>query len=290
VETKEKNPHTFGNIACFLNNLTFDKLPKLPINPASFADGTLIVSKALELSGFLKQKHVKESISMTEPQPDAQHSSNRRFRRDTIEFSRVVNLSDGVFAIVMTLLIFTLVTPDTANAWSIAALLAHIPQLIVVMLSFALVANLWWQHHKFFEMIRSVEPGLIAINLLLLGAVALVPFPTNIVGKNPFSRAAVLPFIVISFLDMLLLIRARKINAWRQPISTPYFYWLLAAWVMGIVVMVISFILALWMPLAGLIVLAVSITLGPLAAGIGHITLFSSESKLSRYWQKQKQS
>jgi uncharacterized membrane protein len=218
---------------------------------------------------------------------DDQYLHNRRYGRNTIEFSRVVTLSDGVFAIVMTLLVFTLVTPEVSVGWSVGALFSYLPQLVVVMLSFALVANLWWQHNRFFEMLGLLEPGLIAVNLLLLGAITLVPFPANIVGNNPASRSAVLSFIAlfigISFLDMLLLIRAHRVEAWRRPISTRFFYWLLSSWVMGIVVMLIAFVFALWMPLVGLIILAVSITLGPLAAGLGRIALFSSKRKWWRW-------
>ncbi|MDG6223526.1 MAG: TMEM175 family protein [Candidatus Bathyarchaeota archaeon] len=226
---------------------------------------------------------------MKAPHPsDQEYSRIRRYDRNTLEFSRVVNLSDGVFAIVMTLLVFTLVSPEVTAEWSAYALFDHLPQLIVVMLSFALVANLWWQHHRFFEMIGLLEPGLIGINLLLLGTVALVPFPTNLIGNAPTSRAAVLPFIglfiAISLLDLLLLIRARIVKAWRRPMSARMFYWLISSWIMGIIVMVIAFVLALWIPLAGLIILAISIVLGPLAAGVSRIAFFSSKGILKRFW------
>lgn len=214
------------------------------------------------------------------------HSRAQRYSRDTIEFSRVVNLSDALFAIVMTLLVFTLTEADITLLWSGSGLFELLPQLIVVMLSFALVANLWWQHHGFFEMLGLLEPGLIIINLILLGAIALVPFITNLLGSAPTSRVTILPFItlfiLISFFDMFLVIRAHKVNAWRRPISTRIYYWLVLRWMMGILVMLIAFIFSLRIPLAGLIILGISITLGPLAAKNGRISNLISKSLLNK--------
>lgn len=52
------------------------------------------------------------------------------------------------------------------------------------MLAFALVANLWWQHHKLMALFQFVEPGMVGIVLALLGGVALVPYPTSLVGNT----------------------------------------------------------------------------------------------------------
>jgi hypothetical protein len=119
-----------------------------------------------------------------------------RYGYGTPAFARVANLSDAVFAIAMTLLVLTLDTPATNDLTG--ALVDQLPQLSAFLLGFALVANLWWQHHKLFELLGSLEGGLIGINLVLLGAVALVPFPTSLVGNAPTDRAAVLPFIGLS--------------------------------------------------------------------------------------------
>jgi uncharacterized membrane protein len=131
----------------------------------------------------------------------------RRYERSTPEFGRVANLSDAVFAIAMTLLVFTLDAPDVGER-GFAALVDRVPQLAVVGLAFALVASVWWAHHKFFSKLRWLEPGLIALNLALLGLVALVPFPTRLIGAAPLERAAVVPFIglfVVALVVFLLL-------------------------------------------------------------------------------------
>ena len=204
-------------------------------------------------------------------QPGSEHGGGRlRYARDTIEFSRVANLSDAVFAIAMTLLVLTLDTPAVPGERLAVALADQLPQLIAFVLAFGLVANLWWHHHKLFAQLASMEPGLIGVNLALLGAVALVPFPTSLVGNAPAEQAAVLPFIgvfvLLNVLHLLLVVRARRVDAWRYPLSQRFFYWLMFNWISGIAVLLVAAALALWRPVGGLLVLAVSMVLGPVAA------------------------
>lgn len=208
-----------------------------------------------------------------------------RWGRDSTAFGRVTGLSDGVFAIAMTLLVFTLAAPTVSDERLAAALVDQLPQLLTTMLSFALVANLWWQHHRFFDRLGTLEPGLVAINLVLLGAVALVPFPTSLIGAAPTAQAAVLPFIglfvVLSVLYLLLLVRATVANAWDRPMRTELVYWLAAGWVSGIVVMLVAMGVALWLPVAGLAILAVTVALGPVSARFSRRQLPFSEIRTS---------
>ena len=196
-----------------------------------------------------------------------------RYDRHTPEFSRVANLSDAVFAIAMTLLVLTLDTPDASTGELAAALVDQLPQLVTFVLAFALVANLWWQHHKLVALFQVVEPGMVGIILALLGAVALVPFPTSLVGNAPTDRAAVLAFIaifvVLSLLFLLLVWRARSASAFREAVSDRRFFLMLGQWVSGIVVLLIAALVTVWLPLVGLSILALSIALGPIAAARG---------------------
>jgi uncharacterized membrane protein len=197
-------------------------------------------------------------------------AGSRRYAWDTPEFARVANLSDAVFAIAMTLLVLTLDVPDVAGTQLGAALLQQLPQFIAFVLSFALVSILWWHHHRFFEMVGSLDSGLIVMNLVLLGAVVLVPFPTNLVGKAPDERVAVMFFIslflIVSLLYLFMTLRAHAIKVWRGQVSASYFFWMVGKWSSGIAVELFALIFALWFPVAGLVVLAVSMIFGPLAS------------------------
>jgi uncharacterized membrane protein len=185
-----------------------------------------------------------------------------RYTRDTAEFSRVANLSDAVFAIAMTLLVLTLDAPDVGGAPLAEALFDRLPQLIAFVLAFGLVANIWWAHHKFVAQLESVERGLIAITLVLLGAVALVPFPTSLIGNAPTERAAVLPFIGlfvgIALLFLLMYARAQAVGAWRRPVPEGLFPWLLGTWAMLMGGMVLALVVAIWVPVAGLVIAAMN--------------------------------
>ena len=196
-----------------------------------------------------------------------------RYDRGTAEFARVANLSDAVFAIAMTLLVLTLDTPSAPPGGLAAALVDQLPQLVAFLLAFALVANLWWQHHKLVALFQAVEPGMVGIILALLGAVALVPFPTSLVGNAPTDRAAVLAFIavfvVLSLLFLLLVLRARSSVAFRDVVSGRDVYMMLGQWVSGVVVLLVAALITLWLPVVGLSVLALTIVLGPAAARSG---------------------
>lgn len=196
--------------------------------------------------------------------------SERQYDRGTPEFDRITSLSDAVFAIVMTLLVLTVGIPVAPAEQLAQELAASLPQIIVFILSFALVANIWWQHHRFIGMLGSLEPGLIAMNLVLLGMVVFVPFLTNLVGSYPGVRVAVLPFIGIfmclTAMFLLMAVRARSVNAWRRPMTGWSFYWHVARSASGIIVLLIALMLALRWPVVGLVVLGVTIIFGPLAA------------------------
>ncbi|MFN7149046.1 MAG: TMEM175 family protein, partial [Microthrixaceae bacterium] len=125
----------------------------------------------------------------------ASRPTARRYGRDSTEFGRVVNLSDGIFAIALTLLVLNLVVPGVQADQLGGMWRDLVPSLVAFVLAFGLVANIWWLHHKVFAALETVEPGMIALNVVGLAGVALVPFPTSLVGAHPDQPAAVVPFL-----------------------------------------------------------------------------------------------
>lgn len=186
----------------------------------------------------------------------------RTYGRETPEFARLVNLCDAVFAIAMTLLVLSLDVPDVPADQLAGALADDIPQLLAFLLGFALVANIWWQHHKLMAHLDWVEPGIVAVNLMLLGAVALVPFPTGLVGSAPTARAAVIPFIavfiVLIALYVFLMERAHRVGAWSSAMPDGLFPWLVTGFAVVLAAMVLALAVAVWWPVGGLVLLAVS--------------------------------
>lgn len=192
---------------------------------------------------------------MTDPEQDL-HRGRPRYTRDTLEFGRVVNLSDGLFAIALTLLVFTLDASAVPLERIDGVLIDQTGELIAFLISFAVIANFWWAHHRFIANLGALEPGLIRLNLALLGAVALIPFPTSLLGRDPTQRGSVIPYLallaLVAILHLSLIARAQTVEAWRHPLPAGLFPWLLAGWGTTTFVALAALGVALVLPLAGL--------------------------------------
>ncbi|HWF22483.1 MAG TPA: TMEM175 family protein [Acidimicrobiales bacterium] len=92
---------------------------------------------------------------------------------------RLESLSDSVFAVAMTLLVFDLHLPPTDLVTGFGHYFtSRWPHYAGFALSFAMIAMIWVEHHWIFHQLRKVDNVLVGINMLLLGLVVLLPFPT----------------------------------------------------------------------------------------------------------------
>ena len=107
---------------------------------------------------------------------------------------RLEAFSDGVFAIVVTLLIIEVHLPPLVGSGSQAMLdaLGEIaPKLVSFTVSFATVAIYWVNHHHFFSRVTHTDWKLLWANNLLLFWLTVVPFTTAVVGDHPMEPVAV---------------------------------------------------------------------------------------------------
>jgi uncharacterized membrane protein len=101
-------------------------------------------------------------------------------------FHRLVNFSDAVVAIAITLLVLPLV--DSASR--IGGTDVHVflrenwHQIFAFALSFLVIANFWWAQHQMFEQVRSYNTGLVVAMFLWLFAIVILPFPTELLGST----------------------------------------------------------------------------------------------------------
>jgi uncharacterized membrane protein len=110
-------------------------------------------------------------------------TSGRRYQTDRTE-----GISDGVFAVALTLLILDVKPPD-GNVGELAHDLAAIaPRMGTFILSFAIVAYYWLVHHLIFASIRQVKIALIWTNFLFLLTIVVLPFSTAILGRYPLAE------------------------------------------------------------------------------------------------------
>ena len=91
---------------------------------------------------------------------------------------RVQAFSDGVFAIIVTLLILDLRPPHVRPGGMLDALLHEWPSYLAFTISFVYVSVLWLNHHALFRLVARVDARLNWTNLALLFSVVVIPFPT----------------------------------------------------------------------------------------------------------------
>ena len=97
---------------------------------------------------------------------------------------RLEAFTDGVIAILITIMVLELKVPHDA---SLGALAAVTPTFLSYILSFLYIAIYWNNHHHFFHLVHRVDGVLLWANLHLLFWLSLVPFTTGWMGENNFS-------------------------------------------------------------------------------------------------------
>jgi uncharacterized membrane protein len=115
-------------------------------------------------------------------------SEDAAVKRDV---DRLVAFSDGVFAIAITLLVLSIEVPNVPDKKLYDALDQLAPQLFTYGLSFIVIGAYWMGHHRMFRNLMRTNRMLIWINLIMLGFVALLPLPTEILGKYADVRIGV---------------------------------------------------------------------------------------------------
>ena len=99
------------------------------------------------------------------------------------ETGRTEAFSDGVFAIAITLLVLDIGIPASEfdDLWS--AIFHEWPAYLGYATSFLTIGGIWLAHHGIFRRLRYANDPVMRINLLLLMAVAFLPFPTRLVAE-----------------------------------------------------------------------------------------------------------
>lgn len=116
----------------------------------------------------------------------------------TVKTSRLEALSDGVFAIVMTILVFEVSLPENPEGMTEAAvwrrLFLLIPTLFSYVVSFIILGIYWVGHRNQFNYIERADLTLTWLNLFFLMFVALVPFSASLIGAFPGEPPAIIVY------------------------------------------------------------------------------------------------
>jgi uncharacterized membrane protein len=97
---------------------------------------------------------------------------------------RIAAFSDGVFAIIITIMVLELKVPHGADLAAVAPLL---PVFLTYVLSFVVVGIYWNNHHHMFFLTDKINGGILWANLHLLFWLSLMPFVTGWMGENHFA-------------------------------------------------------------------------------------------------------
>jgi uncharacterized membrane protein len=119
-------------------------------------------------------------------------------KQSTFDAGRVSALSDGVFAIAMTLLVLDMKLPDLGpglggDAFA-AALLEQGPRFASWLLSFAILCRLWITQHALLTEGDTRSRGFVGWTFLFLGAVSFIPFPTSLLSEHHDQMLSVVIF------------------------------------------------------------------------------------------------
>ncbi len=108
--------------------------------------------------------------------------------------SRLEALSDGLFAIVLTLLVFQLMTPLILEAKTTADLHAALielwPRFVSFTISFVIISVYWVGHHSYYHAVRSINDTQLWLNLLFLFFFSLISFSAELIGEHHDVRIA----------------------------------------------------------------------------------------------------
>jgi uncharacterized membrane protein len=110
--------------------------------------------------------------------------------------SRVEAFSDGIFAIIITLLVLEIKVPHIGEIHSSGelkiALIGLLPKIISWIISFFTIAVIWVNHHKIFKQIKLPDAGIFWWNAVLLLWCTFIPFPTAVLGDYPDNKVSII--------------------------------------------------------------------------------------------------
>jgi len=114
--------------------------------------------------------------------------------------NRVEAFSDGVIAIIITIMVLELKVPEEATFY---ALLEDSPVFISYLVSFLYVGIYWNSHHHTFQIVEKVNGKILWANLHFLFWLSLIPFTTSWIGENYNSSSPAMLYGIILLMSSL---------------------------------------------------------------------------------------
>jgi uncharacterized membrane protein len=124
--------------------------------------------------------------------------------------ARVLALSDGVFAIILTLLVLEVHVPDLGQGESLKDAMRQVrPSFVAFLISFVVVAISWAGHRDLFALIRRTDRTLVWLNILYLLPLSILPFGASLLAR--YDRD---PVALRIYGMLLVTIAATRLGIW----------------------------------------------------------------------------
>jgi len=135
--------------------------------------------------------------------------------------ARVLALTDGVFAIIITLLVLEVHVPELTKGQSLNQALAEVrPSLTAFVISFILAGMYWVGHRDLFALIRRTDRGLVWLNILYLLPLCLLPFAAGMLGHYDQEPVALRIYGLL-----LVVIAVMRVVIWLYATNRPHLLW-----------------------------------------------------------------
>jgi uncharacterized membrane protein len=132
--------------------------------------------------------------------------------------TRVLTLSDGVFAIVITLLVLEIHVPDLAQGQTLRDALREVrPSFIAFLISFVVVAIAWAGHRDLFALIRRTSRALVWLNILYLLPLSILPFGASLLARYDEESVALEMYGIL-----LVTIEVTRLALWWSATGRPH--------------------------------------------------------------------
>lgn len=174
-----------------------------------------------ELKEFLSEKYSKDNLDDGETpftESSGKNASDigifgrikNAFESDVgIDPGRLLSLTDGIFGMVMTLLVFGIAVPEAVSSYSnyVSFFTTLAPTIVITVISFVIISSFWIYHHEFIK-IKNINLPYLWISIFFLICISFIPFTTSLIGNYSYfflSEALFGLNILLTIISFLLM-------------------------------------------------------------------------------------
>lgn len=136
------------------------------------------------------------------------------FERGSIEFGRVVSLTDGIYAVAMTLLVVSIGVPKVEPEHLEQELLSAHGDLLTFLIAVAVLGFYWISNHHFVRHLGAIDSIYAGLNMVYLALIAFLPLPTALLDRYSHQPVTVILYmsslLLISLMELVLFSRAHR--------------------------------------------------------------------------------